>query len=118
MPMQGDHESLAETLGALLAKLGPGILGSIAALRGLPPDATWGQRLTAFLGGAAAAYYVAPALYEWTGGSSASIEGFLAFVVGTFSMVVIGELTIAIREVQLAPILRDAIRRFLRLDKG
>ena len=32
---------------ALAAKLGPGILGSIVALRGLPPDSTWGQRVTA-----------------------------------------------------------------------
>lgn len=118
MPMQEPPHGFLDALGVTLAKLGPGIAGSIVALRGLPPDTTWSQRLLAVIGGAAAAAYVSPALYEWTGATSVRVEGLLAFVVGAFSMVVIGEVTAAIRDLQLAPILRDAIRRFLRLDKG
>lgn len=113
-----DQHSLGEALAALVAKLGPGVLGSIVALRGLPPDATWGQRVTAVGGGVAAAYYLAPAIHEWTGMVSRNSEGALSFLVGAFAMVVLGELTTAIRELQLAPILRDSLRRFLRIDRG
>ena len=118
MPMSEPPHGFLDALAATLAKLGPGIAGSIVALRGLPEGATWGQRLTAVVGGAAAAAYVAPALYEWTGASSVRIEAALAFVVGAFSMVVIGEVTAAIRDLQLAPIARDALRRWLRIDRG
>lgn len=116
--MAADHQTLGEALAALAGKLIPGVVGSIVALRGLPPDSTWGQRATAVGGGVAAAYYLAPALYEWTGMASRNFEGALAFLVGAFSMVVIGEITSTIRELQLAAIARDALRKFLRLDKG
>lgn len=116
--MAADQQSFGEALVALAAKLGPGVLGSIVALRGLPPDATWGQRVTAVGGGVAAAYYLAPAIHEWTGMSSRNFEGALSFLVGAFAMVVIGEATSTIRELQLAVIARDALRKFLRLDKG
>lgn len=118
MPMSEPPHGFLDTLAATLAKLGPGIAGSIVALRGLPEGASWGQRLLAVVGGAAAAAYVSPALYEWTGASSQRTEAALAFIVGAFSMVVLGEVTAAIRDLQLAPIMRDAIRRFLRLDRG
>jgi hypothetical protein len=113
-----DQHTFGEALVALAAKLGPGILGSIVALRGLPPDATWGQRFTAVGGGVAATYYLAPAIHEWTGMASRNMEGALAFLVGAFAMVVIGEVTETIREVQLAAIARDALRKLLRLDRG
>jgi uncharacterized membrane protein len=112
-----DHQTLGEALVALAAKLGPGILGSIVALRGLPPDSTLAQRATAVGGGVAAAYYLAPAIHEWTGIASRNFEGALAFLVGAFSMVVIGEITSTIRELQLAVIARDTLRKFLRLDR-
>lgn len=116
--MAADHQTLGEALATLAAKLGPGVLGSIVALRGLPPDATWGQRVTAVGGGVAAAFYLAPAIHEWTGMASRNMEGALSFLVGAFAMVVIGEVHATIRDVQLAVIARDALRKFLRLDKG
>lgn len=109
--------SLGEALAALAGKLIPGVVGSIVALRGLPPDSTWGQRVTAVGGGVAAAYYLAPAIHEWTGMASRNFEGALSFLVGAFAMVVIGEATSTIRELQLAVIARDALRKFLRLDR-
>lgn len=116
--MAADQHTFGEALVALAAKLGPGILGSLVALRGLPPDSTWGQRATAVGGGAAAAWYLAPAINDWAGIASKNIEGALSFLVGAFAMVVIGEATSTIRELQLAVIARDALRKFLRLDKG
>lgn len=116
--MAADHGGLGDALVAMIGKLAPGIAGSLIALRGLPADAPWSARLTAFAGGAASAYYVAPALYEWVGIASPRIESVMAFVVGAFSMVVVGEITTTIREIQLAGIARDTLRRLLRLDRG
>ena len=109
--------TLGEALAALGAKLIPGVIGSIVALRGLPPDSTLLQRATAVGGGVAAAFYLAPAIHEWTGMASRNFEGALSFLVGAFSMVVIGEITSTIRELQLAVIARDTLRKFLRLDR-
>ncbi|MFA7327323.1 MAG: hypothetical protein WC121_11705 [Candidatus Kapaibacterium sp.] len=116
--MAADQLTFGEALVALAAKLIPGVFGSIVALRGLPPDSTWLQRVTAVGGGAAAAWYLAPAISEWAGIGSKNIEGALAFLVGAFAMVVIGEVHATIRDVQIAAIARDAIRKFLRLDRG
>lgn len=112
-PTGGAGQGLGDALIAVASKVVPGVLGSAVALRWAPGDATFGQRLTAFAGGIAAAYYVAPALYEWTGMSARNLEGALSFLVGTFAMVVIGEVTSAMRELQLASIARDAIRKLL-----
>lgn len=113
-----DHHSLGEALSALASKLVPGILGSIVALRALPSDATLGQRLTSFVGGVSAAVYVAPALVTWTGASGDEVVYATIFLVGTFGMVVVGEVTTAIRDLQLAPIMRDTMRRIFRVDRG
>lgn len=116
--MAADHQTLGEALATLAAKLVPGVVGSIIALRGLPQNSTWLQRVTAVGGGTAAAWYLAPAINDWAGIASKNIEGALSFLVGAFAMVVLGELTSTIRELQLAVIARDTLRKFLRLDRG
>lgn len=115
--MAADQQGLGDALTAIAAKIVPGVVGSIVALRGLPPDSTWLQRVTAVGGGAAAAWYLAPAINDWAGIASKNIEGALSFLVGAFAMVVIGEVHSAIREMQLAAIARDALRRLLRIDQ-
>lgn len=116
--MANETQSLIDGLGALMAKLWPGVLGSIVALRGMPADSTWGSRALSFFGGMGTSVVVTPGLCEWLGVSSQSIFALLSFLVGAFSMVVIGELTATVREVGLPAIVRDWIRKFLRLDRG
>jgi hypothetical protein len=74
-------ESTLTAIGAALAKLAPGILGSLISLRALPMGATWGDRFTAFVGGVGASIYVGPALTEWAGISSARIEAGIGFAI-------------------------------------
>ena len=106
-------EGTLTAIGAALAKLAPGILGSLISLRALPVGATWGDRFTAFVGGVGASMYVGPALTEWAGISSARIEAGIGFAVGLFGMVVVGELVSTFRELGLAQILRDWLRKIL-----
>lgn len=113
-PMQG----LPEATLAMLAKLGAGISGSLISLQFLPKDAPWLDRFVALAGGVAAATIVGPALTELTGTSSATLEYSIVFLVGLFGMTVIGELMKSIREVQLPAIIRDAIRKLLRIGGG
>ena len=106
-------EGTLTAIGAALAKLAPGILGSLISLRALPMGATWGDRFTAFVGGVGASMYVVPALTGWAGISSAHIEAGIGFAVGLFGMVVVGELVSTFRELGLAQILRDWLRKIL-----
>lgn len=105
---------LIEVSSVLLAKIGSGVAGSLAALRWLPKESTWADRLASLAGGIAAATILGPAIAE-VANASTRIEYAIVFVVGLFGMAVIGELMTAIREVQLATIARDAIRKILRI---
>ena len=97
-------ESTLTAIGAALAKLAPGILGSLISLRALPMGATWGDRFTAFVGGVGASMYVGPALTEWAGISSARIEAGIGFAVGEREQ----------RESSRSGHQRDALRRARR----
>ncbi len=109
---QVDDGTLA-ALGVAAAKLAPGILGSLISLRALPMGSTWSDRFAAFVGGVGTSMYVGPALTEWAGISSAHIEAGIGFAIGLFGMVVVGELVSTFRELGLAQILRDWLRKIL-----
>lgn len=113
---QVDDGTMA-ALGAAAAKLAPGILGSLISLRALPMGSTWSDRFAAFVGGVGASMYVGPALTEWAGTSSARIEAGIGFAIGLFGMVVVGELVTTFRELGLAQILRDWIRKVLGIAR-
>ncbi len=106
-------DNMLSAIGAAAAKLAPGVVGSIISLRALPVGATWGDRLASFVGGVGTSMYVGPALTEWAGISSAHIEAGIGFAIGLFGMVVVGELVSTFRELGLAQILRDWLRKIL-----
>ncbi len=110
-------ESTLTAIGAALAKLAPGILGSLISLRALPMGSTWSDRFAAFVGGVGVSMYVGPALTEWAGISSAHIEAGIGFAIGLFGMVVVGELVSTFRELGLAQILRDWLRKLLGIAR-
>lgn len=106
-----EHNELSAALSALLAKLGPGILGAVVSLRFLPAETPWVGRAFSVLGGVGAAAYVAPAMAEWLGVASSRIEAGMGFLAGTLAMVVLGEATIAVHEAQIGRAFRGWLRR-------
>lgn len=107
----GEHAEISAALSALLAKLGPGILGAVVSLRFLPAGATWGARFMSLLGGVGAATYVAPGMADWLGVASVRIESGMGFMVGSLAMVVLGEVTLAVHEAQIGRAFRGWLRR-------
>lgn len=114
--MSDPTANLPEVVWAAMVKLWPGVAGSVFALRWLPAQSTYLDRLTAFLGGVASVAFVAPAIVELSSVTSTSVEYAIIFFVGLFAMAVIGELMATVREVGLPAMLRDALRRVLRLE--
>jgi TctA family transporter len=108
-------EGLAAALAKLLPNILPGIAGAIVALRWQPVEATKFDRFVSAVCGFIASIYVAPLIIDVASVSSNRIEAGIVFLTGLFSMVVVGELMLAVRALQLAEIARDTIRSVLRL---
>lgn len=116
--MSGSTEpTLWEGFLLAMAKLWPGLAGALIALRWQPAEATRVDRAISAVSGFVSAVYVAPLIVEVAAVSSQRIEAGIAFLVGLFSMVVVGELMLAVRSLALAEIARDAIRAVLRLPR-
>lgn len=113
--MADTSPTLIETAIAAAAKLWPGLLGSLIALRWLPTETTRIDRAIAAIGGFAAASTVGPMIAELSGIGSPRIESGIVFVIGLFGMAVVGELMRTIKEVGLPTIVRDFIRKLFRL---
>lgn len=107
-----------DTVVAALLKILPGAVGAAVSLRTLPPESTWTHRVLALVGGVAVASYGAPALAEALEITSPRIEAFSAFALGLFGMALASEISAALRETQLGLIVRDWVRKVLRLDRG
>lgn len=112
--MADANPGVVEATTVIAAKLGSGLLGSLAALRWLPKESTWIDRLIAFASGIATAVIVGPAIAEISNASS-TLEYAIVFLVGLFGMAVVGELMSAIRDVQLGAIAGSWIRKLLGL---
>lgn len=81
-----------------------GLLGSIVALKGAPGN-TWKERVFNVICGALLAGYVAPALSEYFGLSTPSMQSASAFVVGLFGLNLVATLVAWIKELRLADLL-------------
>lgn len=112
--MADANPGVVEVTTVLAAKLASGLLGSLAALRWMPKESTWSDRLVALASGIATAVIVGPAIAEISNAST-TIEYAIVFVVGLFGMAVVGELMLAIKEIGLPAIARDFIRKLLRI---
>lgn len=113
--MADTNPTLIEAAAAAAAKLWPGLLGSLVALRWLPKETTKFDRAIAAIGGFAASSLVGPAIAEIAGVNSVRIESGIVFVVGLFGMAVVGELMSAIKEIGLPELARDFVRKLLRI---
>lgn len=116
--MSGASEpTFLEGLALALAKFWPGIAGALIALRWQPAEASRLDRAVSAIGGFVSAIYVAPMITQIANVSSYRIEAGIVFLTGLFSMVVVGELMLAVRSIQLAEIARDMLRTILRLPR-
>jgi hypothetical protein len=113
--MADANPTLIDAFAAAVAKLWPGLLGSLIALRWLPAETTRTDRAIAAIGGFAAASTVGPMIADLSGVQSVRIESGIVFVVGLFGMAVVGELMSAIKEVGIPTLARDFIRKLFRL---
>lgn len=104
-------DGVMAAISVLLAKLGPGIAGSVISIKFMPVGATWSARFFSLVGGVAASAYLAPAIGDWLGVSSARIEAGMGFLVGSLAMVVLGEATQAVHEAQVGRAVRGWLRK-------
>lgn len=110
--MQSEAPDILAALWAVLAKVAPGVAGSILALRWVPEGATRWDRVWTVVGGVLFAVYVGPFLSE-AFELSEGLQSGLLFVVGLFGMTVAGQITVAIKEVGLAAIVAAWVKRIL-----
>lgn len=90
-------------LDPLIAKAGPGVVGSLVAV-GLMRDVSPWRRFSAFVSGAACSYFVADTVTAlWP----AIKPGFAGFVIGLFGMALILKVYETLDEVRPAQWLRD-----------
>lgn len=81
-----------------------GLLGSIVALRGAP-GTTWKERVFNVLCGALLAGFVSPAIAEYFGLATPSMQAASAFVVGLFGLNLVATLVAWIKDLRLADLL-------------
>lgn len=110
--------NLLDGLTAVAGKLGPGVLGSLIALRWLPESTTRLDRLIAVIGGISSSAYFGQAIAELTGVNSPGLANGIVFACGLFGMAFVGETMKAIKEVGLGQIVGDGLRQVLRIKKG
>lgn len=86
-----------------------GLLGGLVGLR-FVPGLSWPERLTNLAAGGLLSYYTAPALVGWWG-LSEQMLGFLGFLIGMFGLSVASAVLQAIRQLDLADVIRSWISR-------
>lgn len=99
---------------AFAAKWLPAIAGSALSLHFIPAGSSRWHAVGTLLGGFVAAVYAGPALAEVVTATS-KIEAAIVFACGLFGLAAIGQLWLALSELQAASILRDLLRKWFGL---
>jgi hypothetical protein len=89
----------------------PGAAGSFVSML-FVRDVPWPRRLGMFLGGAALAYWGSPWASKW----AALDAGFAGFMLGLLGMRLVAKVFEAWDQLELASLLRDILRQWLRLQ--
>lgn len=106
--------SVLEAAGTFAAKWLPAIAGSALSLHFIPAGSSRWHAVGTLLGGFVAAVYAGPALAEVVTATS-KIEAAIVFACGLFGLAAIGQLWLALSELQAASILRDLLRKWFGL---
>ncbi|OXJ17383.1 holin [Burkholderia sp. HI2500] len=84
--------SVLAAAGALLAKVIPGAVGSLIALRFIGDGLSGRQKAVSFVSGAAVSYFIGPLIVTWFGISDSGAQQAIGFLVGLFGLAVTKEL--------------------------
>lgn len=106
--------SVLEAAWTFAAKWLPAILGSAISLRFIPAESSKPHAIGTMLGGFVTAVYAGPAIAEVVS-ASARIEAGIVFACGLFGLAAIGQMWLALKDIELATIAKDAIRKLLGL---
>lgn len=110
-----DHQTgTLDAAGAFLAKWLPAIAGSALSLHFVPAGSSRWHAVMTLLGGFVAAVYAGPALAEVVT-ASARIEAAIVFACGLFGLAAIGQMWLALSDLQAASIVRDLLRKWFGL---
>jgi hypothetical protein len=109
-----DQTGVLEATGAFIAKWLPAIAGSALSLRFVPAGSSRWHAGGALIGGFVAAVYAGPAIAEVVT-ATAKVEAAIVFTCGLFGLAAIGQMWLALGELQAASIVRDLIRKWFGL---
>lgn len=109
-----DQVSVLEAAGTFAAKWLPAIAGSALSLHFVPAGSSRWHAVGTLLGGFVSAVYAGPALAEVVTATS-KIEAAIVFACGLFGLAAIGQMWLALGELQFATILRDLLRKWFGL---
>ena len=114
MTMADPQTGAIDAIGAFLAKWLPAIAGSALSLHFVPAGSSRWHAVGTLLGGFVAAVYAGPALAEVVT-ASARIEAAIVFAYGLFGLAAIGQIWLALSDLQAASIVRDLLRKWFGL---
>lgn len=109
--MSDPQVGFLDAIGAFLAKWLPAIAGSALSLHFVPAGSSRWHAVGTLLGGFVAAVYAGPALAEVVT-ASARIEAAIVFACGLFGLAAIGQMWLALSDLQAATMLRDLLRKW------
>lgn len=98
-------DAVAGALGVKKAVLIPAVIGAALAVA-LGPKRDWPERLTGFMAGFFVSVYATGPVVTWFGGAPGDYLGGVGFVLGLFGMSVADALWRAVRDTDIAGILK------------
>lgn len=113
--MAGEQHDLLSAAAAGLGKLWPNLVGAAVSLMWVPRESTFMQRALSGGGGIGISYLFGPAAVELAGARTEGMAMAIGGVLAMFGLLACSEMARAIRELGLGAILRDALRKLLRL---
>ena len=111
--MPNSTPGLIEAAIAVLAKLWPGMVGGVIALKFHQDQTTFLGRAFVLLASIALSAVFGPALNELLNVETPYLQSAISSLVALFGLFVIGEVIQAIQEIKLGEIIGDFVRRLL-----
>lgn len=102
---------LWEGVGAFASKWLPAIAGSAVSLRFIPEGSGKAHVVWTLLGGFVSAVFAGPAVAEALE-ATPRIEAAIVFACGLFGLAAIGQFWLALKDLQLATLMRDVLRKW------
>jgi hypothetical protein len=109
-------DSLIEGVAALAAKWWPTFVGALVSMRFQPPESTRIDRAFSAASGVGLSMFASPAIVDWAGVTSIPVAQGIGGAVALFGLIVVAEIIAGIKGIEAPKLLRDFVRKLLRLD--